>query len=393
MKVVQINATSSGSTGKIARDISFTLAKSGIENYFIFSQGSPKSNSEIKIGNPIITFFNNCLSHITGKYGFVDYFNTRALLKKIDRINPNIVHIHNIHSHVFNLSKLINHLKDKNIKVVWTFHDCWAYTGGCTYFDFTNCQKWKTECCSCPQKSKFSLLFDASRDNFRKKVACLNKNIVIVCPSLWMQNLVKMSFLKNQNSVVINNGIDSQIYRFDHLKAHNFATKYRIDITKKIVLSVAFSFTKRKGVDDIFDIARRMGSDYLFVLIGELPKKKKILENMLHISRTDNQDELVGAYSLANVFLNTTYEDNYPTVHLEALSCNLPIVTYDSGGSKESMFGFGKIVEKGNISAAIDAIISVINSGKQSFNKPRIELIESKKVYLELLELYTNCNN
>ena len=390
MKVIQLNSTCSGSTGKIATEISKTLTENGVENYLFFSEGLPSVKNASKIGSPTISFLNKVFSHIGGGYGFTDFFNTRLLIKKIDAIKPDVVHIHNIHNHAYNLAKLFRYLNKENIKIVWTFHDCWAFTGGCTYFDYVNCNKWKTRCNKCPQLKTYSEFFDSSARNYERKKRCFRKRMTIICPSLWMKSLVESSFLKNNKIVTLNNGIDSESYSYSKEKADLFALKHNIKPTSKVILSVAYSFTARKGVNDIPKIAERMGDDCVFVLIGHFPKKIKFTDNVLCISRTENVEELIGAYSRADVLLNTTYEDNYPAVNLEAVACGLPVITYDSGGSKESMFRFGEVVERGNIAKVIDAIHRVINNGKDAYTKPDYSFFDSKRICTKILDIYND---
>lgn len=336
MKVVQINSFSNGSTGKIMMSIHEELLKQGYDSYVVWGRGRKSNNyRELYLNDKIGVYFHAFYSRITGKTGFASKISTKKLLKKLDEINPDIIHLHNLHGYYINIELLFNYLKEKNIKVVWTLHDCWAFTGQCPHFTLCKCDKWKNGCNKCPMIDQYPKTFiDKSEWNYKmkKKLFTCIEDLTIVTPSLWLSKLVKQSFLKEYPVKVINNGVDTSIFK---PTSSNFREKYHLE-DKKIVLGVASVWDRRKGLNDFIELSKVLDDEYKIVLIGLTKKQIKMLpNNILGITRTENQQELAGIYSTSDIFFNPTYEDNYPTVNLESIACGTPVLTYDVGGSGE----------------------------------------------------------
>ena len=215
MTIVQINALcKTGSTGKICADIGDFLTKNEVENYIFHSLSSENSENYIKFSNKRYIKIQALKSRILGNYGFNSRHSTKKLISKITKIRPDIVHIHNIHSHDINLELLFDYLKAANIKVFWTFHDCWAFTGYCTHFDMSNCYKWTDQCENCVQKKYFSWFFDRSKRLFEKKKKLFTDlDLTIITPSKWLAELVHKSFLKDYDVKVVNNGINLKVFK------------------------------------------------------------------------------------------------------------------------------------------------------------------------------------
>lgn len=334
MKIVQINATcGSGSTGKICLAISKLLQREKIENYILYTQGKSDWPLAIRYGGKCYTKLQALKAKAFGNYGFNSHFATWRLLRQLRRIGPDIVHIHNIHSHDCHLGILLRWLKRRQVRVVWTFHDCWAFTGLCTQFDFVGCDRWKTGCGSCSQRRQRSWLMDTSSMLWRRKKALLTGlDLTVVTPSRWLADVVKQSFLGERPIQVIGHGIDLTVFR---PAASDFAARWGC-AEKHIVLGVAFHWDERKGLDVFVELARRLGPKYQIVLVGTDDAVDGLLpENILSIHRTQNQAELARIYSAAAVLVNPTREDTYPTVNMEALACGTPVITFATGGSPE----------------------------------------------------------
>ena len=260
------------------------------------------------------------------------------------------------------------YLKKKKIPIVWTFHDCWAITGRCIYFDAIGCTRWQTGCGRCPQKRYMpgTCFFDFSAWNYnhKKRLFTSVDNMTIVTPSVWLQELVKQSFLKSYKTIVINNGINLNVFK-PTIGEHYKKIK---QLNSKIVLGVASSWGSRKGLDVFLQMDKELPDDFSIVLVGidasRLPNTKRITP----IKLTKNQQELAEIYSAATVFANPTTEDNFPTVNLESLACGTPIVTYKTGGSPESIDkNTGIVIEKNNVVQFISAVIEVANKGKDFY--------------------------
>lgn len=337
-KLVEINVVCNGSTGKIMCDIAKEANNNNIETYCFYGRGNPNKNVNcIKIGNTFSVYFHALIARL-GFNGRGSYFSTKKLVKQIKKINPDIIHLHNIHGYYINLKVLFKYLKNEyNGKIIWTLHDCWAFTGHCSYFTLAKCNKWKKHCCNCPQlKSYPKTIFDTTKKeyNFKKKLFLGLNNVTLVTPSVWLKKLVQESFLKNYNVEVINNGIDLNLFKPIYDK--QIYKKYNIPKNKKILLGVANIWEERKGLKDIYKLADMISSEYQIVIVGNLLKNEK-KSNIIYIDRTDNSEELVKLYTIAYYVLNFTYEDNYPTINLESIACHTPVITYNTGGCAEQL--------------------------------------------------------
>lgn len=337
VKVVQINVTCGvGSTGKICVGISETLEKNSFENYILYSVKDSSYPYGLRYGNEVYRKSQALKSRVFGNYGFNSQLATKKLNGELERLQPDIIHLHNLHSHDCNVELLLSYIKRKNIKLIWTFHDCWAFTGYCTYFTMANCEKWKQGCRDCEQWKQFSWFRDRSRYLYDKKRGAMQGlDLTIVTPSNWLAELVKQSFLKDYPVKVIHNGIDLTVFL---PTPSDFREKYGIG-NKYIVLGVAFGWGERKGLDVFVELAKRLDpGTYQIVLVGTDDRvDRQLPKQILSIHRTQNQKELAEIYTAADVFANPTREDNYPTVNMEAIACGTPVVTFDTGGSPESL--------------------------------------------------------
>lgn len=389
MKVVQINATCGiGSTGKICVGISQVLTDGSIENYILCS----KSNGHplgIACTDSKYIKFQALKSRFLGNYGFNSRRATVRMLAELDRIQPDIVHLHNIHGHDCNLEMLFSYFREKKTKLFWTFHDCWAFTGYCTYFDMVKCDKWKSMCSVCPQKKANSWFFDRSHRLFEaKKELFAGLDLTIITPSRWLADLVKQSFLKTYPVYVIHNGIDLTVFR---PVEGGFRKKYGLE-NKKIVLGVAFGWGARKGLDVFVALAEKLSEDYKVVLIGTDAETDKLLpENILSIHRTQNQQELVEIYSAADVFANPTREDNYPTVNMEAIACGTPVLTFRTGGSPEMVDETcGSVVAFEDVDALQKEIMRICTENPYTEEKclKKAREFDQNERFKEYLEVY-----
>lgn len=363
MKIVQLNVTcGSGSTGKICLAVSKILNEKEIENYILYSEGESSYENAIKYTSKFQIKLEALKSKVFGEYGFNSKAITKKLINELEKIKPDIVHLHNLHGHGCNLQMLFDYFKKEKIKLYWTFHDCWAFTGYCPHFDMIGCEKWKTQCEKCPQKGSYSFFFDKSDKLFSKKKELFSGlNLTIITPSEWLAGLVKKSFLKNYKVIVINNGIDLLSFKPSE---SDFRQRYNIE-DKLIVLGVAFNWGERKGIDVFSYLAGTLPSDFQIVLVGTKEEDKKSLpKNIIAINKTESQKELAQIYTAADVFVNATREDTFPTVNIEALACGTPVITFDTGGSGEIIDeSCGIKVNKNDTQALLNAIISFKSSG------------------------------
>lgn len=390
MKIVQINATcGKGSTGKIVSAVGTILDENRMENYILYSGGHSDRKNAIKYTTRRSVKFHALSSRILGNYGFDNKTATKKLIAHLKTIQPDIIHIHNIHSHDCNLDRLMAYIRENHIKVFWTFHDCWAFTGYCPHFDLIGCEKWKTECNDCPQKKKYSWFFDGSLENFRKKREALRDlDLTIITPSYWLGNLAKASFLGDYPVKVIPNGIDLSVFRPEE---SDFREKYNCQ-GKFLILGVAFQWGNSKGLDVFLELAKKLDENYQIVLVGTNEQvDKRLPDNIISIHRTNHQRELAQIYTAADLFVNPTREETYPTVNMEAVACGTPVLTFDTGGSWEMLDETcGSVVPKGDMQALYNEIIRIAEekpySKESCLEKSRQYDMQAR--FREYVELY-----
>ncbi len=393
MIVVQINATGeTGSTGKICTSISSLLTERKTENYVLYCLGSNQNPAQIKYTDPKSVKLAAAESRIFGNWGFEGKASTKRLIKKLDEINPDIIHLHNIHSHSCNLAMLFNWIKKHKIKLFWTFHDCWAFTGYCMHYDMIGCEKWKTQCFDCPQKKEYSWLLDKSRQLYnRKKELLSGLNMTVITPSRWMAEQVGKSFLRDYPIMVINNGIDLNV--FFRVKSPVFRKKYDIK-SKYIVLAVAFGWSEKKGIDVLFWLADKLDKDYQLVIIGyDNALNGSAPANVITIPRTHDAAELADIYSSADVLVNPTREENFPTVNLEAIACGTPAITFKTGGSPETIDeSCGSVVEKNDAQAMLGEVKRICETTPFSpeMCRKKAEQYDKNDRFLDYVKLYVD---
>lgn len=360
MRVVQINLTArNGGTGRVCHGISSVLNENNIENYTLFSSGNSENPCEIKYTTDLKRKINAIISKVRGNYGFNSHLMTKKLIAQLEKIKPDIVHLHNLHAHNVNLKMLFNYFKkNPQIKLFWTFHDCWTFTGYCPHFDMIGCEKWKSGCGECPQKKHYSWFFDKSKKLYnQKKKLFTGLNLTIITPSKWLANIVKQTFFKDYEIKVINNGIDLNVFKPTE---SNFRRENNLE-SKYIVLGVADGWNKRKGLDAFIELAKILPDKYQIVLVGTNEKIDKLLpKNIISIHKTHSTEELAKIYTASDVFVNCTREETFGMVNIEALACGTPVATFNVGGCIECIDdGCGAVVNKNDIDAMHKKIVGI----------------------------------
>ena len=385
MKILQINSVCGRqSTGKIAASIKKELNRNGHTCVIAYGEeNSIVDADDYHIGSEKDRYIHGVYTRMLDAHGFASQKATQRLIHFIENFKPDIIHLHNLHGYYLHVESLFRFLKAYKVPVVWTLHDCWPFTGHCTYFSFIGCEKWKEVCNNCPQHMEYpSSILDRSEKNFRLKKELFSEieNLTIVTPSYWLKSLVKQSFLQKHNCVVIPNGIDINVFR---KRNSSLREKYRLE-GKKIILGVASVWNTRKGLPYFCELAHILDDSYQIVLIGL--SKKQIIElpkEILGISNTENQVQLAQWYSTADVFVNPTLEDNYPTTNIESIACDTPVITFDTGGSGESAAQYGTVLRE----KTAEAIYHHLND--HFYNKiANIESFGQKAFVQKYMKLY-----
>ena len=410
MKVFQINSIyRKGSTVRIAADLKQVMEASGISGFVAYGIGENigedhvfllQSKNEMRISQ--------VQSRLFARHGFNNVSATKRLFNHLDEIKPDIVHLHNIHGYYIHCGLLFEYIKENHIPVVWTLHDCWSFTGWCAYFDYSGCDKWKTFCHHCPSKKDYPRAWFSPRakSNFRKKKMyfCGLENLTLVTPSYWLAQLTRESFLKDYPVIVINNGVDVNIFK---PVKNNLKKELGIE-GKKVILAVAGGLAIRKGRDYLLKIPSLLNQGEILVILGIRNDQIKILPQEKCIGKpyTNSVNELAAIYSAADDYVNTTLEDNFPTTNLEAMACGTPVVTFDTGGSvepvldKEDILNYGtakntsvgSVVPKGDMNTLIFAIRQYLSMDKKVISENCVKkahlLFNKNKQYELYVKLY-----
>jgi putative colanic acid biosynthesis glycosyltransferase len=399
IKILQISVEGNrGSVGSIAEAIGLFIMKQGWESYIAFGRFPRPSKSQlIRIGSNFDVLMHGLKTRLFDAHGLASKIATQNLINQIKEIRPNVIHLHHLHGYFININILFEYLSLSNIPVIWTFHDCWAFTGHCTHFEFVGCEKWQIECHNCEQKNEYpkSLLFDRSRKNFllKKKIFNSVNNLTIIPVSNWLEDKVKVSFLNKYSSQVVKNGIDlGSFYPKNSKKAIN--ALYNLN-NRFIILGVASTWGKKKGLEEFHILDKYLNKrEFVIILVGlSNHQLKKIPGSIVGIRRTENLNQLADLYSAADVFVNPTFEDTYPTTNLESIACGTPVITYNTGGSVESVNErTGIIVSKGNTLGLLDAIKEIKYYGKsfyeQKCRKYAEENFNNKDRFNDYIEIY-----
>lgn len=364
MKIVQINIFPNLSTGNIMSNIHKRLLEEGIESYIVWGRGRKANNEhEIFMNDKMGIYYHVLYTRMTDKIGFASKRATKKLLKRLDEIKPDIIHLHNIHGYYINIEMLFHYIKENNIKVVWTLHDCWAFTGHCAYFEVAHCNKWKKGCYDCPQLNTYPISNkDNTEFNYKNKKELFNgiENMNIITVSKWLESKVKESFLLKYNISTIYNGIDLNVF---YPRKNNLREKYNLQ-DKKIILGVASTWSERKGLEDFIELSKVISDEYKIILLGLNKKQlKKMPENILALERTDTIDELAEFYSVADVYFNASMEETFGLTTVEAMACGTPAIVYNSTALPEVVSkNSGIVVEPKNIKEVLNSIKLICES-------------------------------
>ena len=403
-KLLLVNsAVNYSSTGKIVEQLGVAARKDGWLTYVAHGARYVKQSElkDLHIESSWEERLHGIKSKLLDAHGLGSSCSTKKLVEKIKDIKPDVIHLHNIHGYYINYPILFEYLKDSDIPVVWTFHDCWPVTGHCAYFDLANCEKWKTGCHDCELKGQYPIsLIDRSEQNYSKKKHYFNlpKNMTLIPVSCWEEDVIKDSFLKEYKTQVIYSGIDTDVFQ----PTENTLRKDMGHEGQFVILGVASGWGKEGRLNGFLELRKRLDNHYTIILVG-LTKEQiaSMPEGIVGVERTNNVQELAAFYTMADVFINPTMQDSFGLTSVEALSCGTPAITYRSGGSPETVDeNTGLVVERGNadeLAKAVFAIENVLKDcnptgkyGRETCRKRAVENFNKYERYQDYINLYNS---
>lgn len=399
--IFQINTTANwGSVGKDVEGIARAAHERGYDS--IVAYGTPHNESEAllyKIIKPYEKRINALKSRLLDNEGLSVKASTKRLILFMKEVNPDVVILHNLHGYYLNYPLLFDYLRESKVPVIYSLHDCWAFTGHCAYFTTVGCEKWETECHHCPQSRTYpkSLFLDRSRRNYaikKGKTCQLDKSqMTVVTVSDWLKGLVESSFLNKYPVYRIYNGIRTDI--FNKCDGKNYLWP-----GKKVLLGCANRWDikngDRKGVRDYFKLSKIIPEDFIIVLVGKFTDKNDLYSlpcNIVNIDRTQDQKELAEYYSRADVLLNLSYMETMGLTTAEAMACGTPCVVYDDTALPELITPrTGIVVPTGDINEVWSAVQKLVADGKEKYSaacrQRSLDEFDEIKQFSKYIDLY-----
>lgn len=400
MKILQINTVyKEKSTGRTCAEVESYLTLHNHECFTAYGWGVCENPNTYCISSKIEYYLHNIFSRITGLQGYFSFYSTIRLIRYIKKLNPDIIHLRNLHGNYLNLPILFNYLRKLNKPIVLNLHDCWAFTGKCPYYTQVNCEKWKSNCYKCPQKNKYpqSYFFDFSKVMYRNKKKWFESinNLTVVGVSKWVRDEAKKSFLKKNNCTYIYNWVDQKIFR---PYTECVLEKYGLDKNKFTIIGVSANWKEgTPRYDDFIKLSTMLSTDMQIIMVGRADQKIKN-RNIVHIPFIKNTIELAKLYSSSDVYIHFSIEDTFGKVIAEALACGTPAIVYNSTGCAEIVDeSCGYVVESRNINDVYNKILKIKTDGKLKYTYNCIDRVNKNFNYekncKQLLEIYEGLVN
>lgn len=395
-KLLQINVAANwGSHGRIAEEIGLEAMAQGWESYIAYGRyANPSKSHIVKIGD----LFDQCLhgaqSLLLDRHGLASCGPTKKLIKEIELIKPDLIHLHNIHGFYLNYPILFRYLSTIDIPVVWTLHDCWAFTGHCAWPIHGHCDRFQKQCYHCPLQSKGypkSFLLDRSRSNFKLKKRYFRslKDLHLVTVSRWLEQQVRLSFMQDMDIRTIYNGLDTEVFRPSGTPPTSVTDGH------PLVLGVCNAWYDWKGLHDMAALRELLPDEYEIMVVGvNEDQMHRLPEGITCIRRTDSVSQLAEIYSQADVFVNPSKVESFGMTTAEALSCGTPAIVYDTSACPEVVDNLtGRVVPLGDVNALSEAIIDLCNQSgceqtRQACRERAIRLFNRQDRYKEYMQLY-----
>lgn len=402
MKVLQINAVYEyGSTGRIVKELDEFLVKSGYESYIAYAESKIHPVNGYKIGNKFDRKLHALYSRIFGKQAYASKRATKKLLKWIDCISPDIVHLHNLHGNYINFKLFCNYLAQRNIPTVITLHDCWFFTGGCSHYVMSSCDKWQKKCGKCPRLKQdiASWFIDKTNEVREDKKELFNNidNLAVIGVSDWITNEVKKSFLKNAKFIKrIYNWIDLNVF---YPRQTSAKEKYQLPQDKFLILfsSAGWNINSDK-FSDILELSNKLSDNQQLVLLGNIRGNINLPQNITALGYVNSTDKLAEINSCCDVYVHVSRADTFGKVIAEALSCGTPAIVYNTTACPELIgLNCGYVVETGDVNQIKTYIDKIQVEGKEKYSRFCTDFVrknfekamlceQTMNIYKELIE-------
>ncbi len=398
MRVVQINTCSYGSTGQISKEIHRGLQEKGYESLLAYGFGPEITLGGFKIGNKVDGLIHRVFSDFSGLHGYASVLTTYRLIRKLKKFKPDIIHLHNIHGGYLNIHLLFKYIKKQKIKTVITLHDCWLFTGKCYHYYEIGCNRYLHSCGACPQLSMYpkSRFFDFTTKMLKDKKSLIEplENVNIVTVSEWLKSQAEATFLGRFPVKVIKNGVKEQYGIVNEAPVTTVCEKLT---DKFVILGVASVWDEHKGIKDFVELSSRLSDEEKILLVGKIHDKKSLPENISVIDRTENVEELVRIYNMADVYVSMSTEETFGLTIAEAMCCGVPSIVYDATACKEMVISGqnGYIAQPHCIDEIYNFIQEIKNKSfdRESMSKDTKKRYSVQKMVDSYLSLYTKIYN
>lgn len=391
-KLLQINSVvNTGSTGRIAEQLGVLAISQGWESYIAYGREARGSQSRlIKIGSKWDVNFHAIGSILTDRHGLFSRYATKRFLQQVDTIQPDVVHLHNLHGYYINVPMLLRYLKQKNIPTVITMHDFWLMTGHCAYIN-QSCDRWKTGCGNCPRLNQYpAAKFDNTKANWKWKASLFvdMPNVTLVPVSYWLGRYVDESLLKNAKQNVIYNGIDTNVFKpFD-----GGASVGGVDWSKFTIMAIATRWTEANGYQDVMKLSSILPDNCQIVMVGlDEQQMSNLPKNIIGFRKTESFTQLQELYTKSDVIFNPNREVTFGLVTAEAMACGTPaIVLRDTAGEELVDEQTGYVIDSVE---EVPELISTINQVDKNYMskacRDRVrELFNAEKQFQKYIDLY-----
>lgn len=441
MRIVHILCSLSTEEGVFAFKLYQAAEESGHKVLLCYSEGHPKGRTICyRIGTRAKTGHRKRLrliadrafiflskekhlfmARLTDRAGLYSRRATQKLIEHLEAFQPELIHLHKLHGFYLHLPLLFEYLQKKQIPVLWSMRDCWAWTGHCIWYtdaelaplpdvDYQRkrrstklgCKRWISGCGQCVLRKSYpcSLFFDKSSLNWQDKRRLFThlQNFVITVPSEWMKQELSQSFLSEIPVYVFPEPLDNDIFQppRDWRQAEEILRYYRISLIheKPLLISSANLWNRHSGLDDMVELADRLGDTAVIGMIGldNFQSTSPLPSNMIAIPTPHSKKDFAAILTAANLFVNPSHGEASPLSLAIAMSCGTRVLCYDVAAFSDFIPDkCGESVPLMDIDALAEAARRLMVLPKDiSLCRDKAPVISEKQVLDAIIQLYEN---